>query len=129
MTSGKTDFQAPPTRFLPMLLAIGPAIVVSGSVIGSGELINVPVQAARFGFVLFYTVSVVTVGGIMTATAGLLLLVLFPNPKYPLHLSDVLSGLKFSLADVDRDQPAGRARYDGKRTVHVSLLDSRERLR
>ena len=216
MASGKTEFQAPPTRFLPMLMAIGPAIVVSGSVIGSGELINVPVQAARFGFVLFwavilsciikfflqielgrhcivhnrttiqafnqcpgpkirgtawigyiymigYTVSVVTVGGIMAATAGLLqsvfpltpdpvltkniwaaiifvviaavlwrglygeleklvailvagfsmsvvlallLLVLFPNPEYPLHLSDILSGLKFSLGDVDRELAA-----------------------
>ena len=37
-------------------MAIGPAIVVSGSVIGSGELINVPVQAATFGFVLFWAV-------------------------------------------------------------------------
>ena len=40
----------PPTRFGPMLLAIGPGIVVTGSVIGSGELINTPVQAAKFGF-------------------------------------------------------------------------------
>ena len=116
--------RTPPSRFGPMLLAIGPGIVVSGSVIGSGELINVPVQAATFGFVLFwavilscvikfflqvelgrhclvhnrtpiqalntcpgpkfrktgwlgivyigaYTISVVTVGGIMAATAGL----------------------------------------------------------
>lgn len=39
-----------------MLLAIGPAIVVSGSVIGSGELINVSVQTATFGFVLFWAV-------------------------------------------------------------------------
>ncbi len=39
-----------------MLLAIGPGIVVSGSVIGSGELINVPVQAATFGFVVFWAV-------------------------------------------------------------------------
>jgi Mn2+/Fe2+ NRAMP family transporter len=37
-------------------LAIGPAIVVSGSVIGSGELINAPLQAAKFGFVLFWAV-------------------------------------------------------------------------
>ncbi len=116
--------KAPPRSIGGMLLAIGPAIVVSGSVIGSGELINVPVQAAKFGFVLFwavilsclikyflqvelgrhclvhnrttiqalnqvpgprfrntgwlgilylvgYTLSVVTVGGIMAATAGL----------------------------------------------------------
>jgi len=39
-----------------MLLAIGPAIVVSGSVIGAGELVNVPHQAAKFGFVLFWAV-------------------------------------------------------------------------
>jgi len=117
-------WKAPPKTWGGRLLAIGPAIVVSGSVIGSGELINVPVQAATFGFVLFwavilsciikyflqvelgrhclvhnrttiqalnqvpgprfrgtswigilyiggYTISVVTVGGIMAATAGL----------------------------------------------------------
>ena len=117
-------WKAPPKTWGGMLLAIGPAIVVSGSVIGSGELINVPVQAAKFGFVLFwavilsciikyflqvelgrhclvhnrttiqalnlvpgprfrgtswigifyiggYTISVVTIGGIMAATAGL----------------------------------------------------------
>jgi Mn2+/Fe2+ NRAMP family transporter len=37
-------------------MAIGPGIVVTGSVIGSGELINTPVQAARFGFVLLWVV-------------------------------------------------------------------------
>jgi len=41
-----------------MLLATGPGIVVAGSVIGSGELINVPVQAAKFGFVLFWAVII-----------------------------------------------------------------------
>ncbi|MEC9009643.1 MAG: hypothetical protein VX877_10305, partial [Planctomycetota bacterium] len=117
-------YKTPPKTWGGMLMAIGPAIVVSGSVIGSGELINVPIQAAKFGFVLFwavilsclikyflqvelgryclvhnrttiqalnqipgpkirgtgwigilyifgYTLSVVTVGGIMAATAGL----------------------------------------------------------
>ncbi|HEY3392183.1 MAG TPA: Nramp family divalent metal transporter, partial [Lacipirellulaceae bacterium] len=38
------------------LAAIGPGIVVAGSVIGSGELINTPVQAAKFGFVLLWVV-------------------------------------------------------------------------
>jgi len=38
------------------LAAIGPGIVVAGSVIGSGELINTPVQAAKFGFVLLWAV-------------------------------------------------------------------------
>ncbi|HAA48211.1 MAG TPA: manganese transporter, partial [Planctomycetaceae bacterium] len=44
-------YKTPPKTWGGMLLAIGPAIVVSGSVIGSGELINVPIQAAKFGFV------------------------------------------------------------------------------
>jgi manganese transport protein len=40
----------------PMFASIGPGIVVTGSVIGSGELINVPVQAATFGFVMLWAV-------------------------------------------------------------------------
>jgi Mn2+/Fe2+ NRAMP family transporter len=39
-----------------MLAAVGPGIVVTGSVIGSGELINTPVQAATFGFILLWAV-------------------------------------------------------------------------
>jgi Mn2+/Fe2+ NRAMP family transporter len=42
--------------WLRSLAAIGPGMVVAGSVIGSGELINTPVQAARFGFVLLWVV-------------------------------------------------------------------------
>lgn len=41
---------------MPTLLALGPGIVVAGSVMGSGELINTPVQAAKFGFVLLWAV-------------------------------------------------------------------------
>jgi len=41
---------------LRSLAAIGPGIVVAGSVIGSGELVNTPVQAAKFGFVLLWVV-------------------------------------------------------------------------
>ena len=41
-----------------MLLASGPGIVVAGSVMGSGELINTPIQAAKFGFVLLWVVIV-----------------------------------------------------------------------
>ena len=52
------QIQAPPTRPGPMLMAIGPGIVVSGAVIGSGELINVPLQAAMFGFTLFWAVII-----------------------------------------------------------------------
>jgi manganese transport protein len=237
-TSASPTWKAPPKTWGGMLLAIGPAIVVSGSVIGSGELINVPVQAARFGFVLFwavilscvikyflqvelgrhclvhnrttiqalnqvpgprfrgtswigivyllgYTLSVVTVGGIMAATAGLFtsiwpltaapvetvtvsswseinwsaigistidwstmiwgliisaivggtlwlslydalekliallvcgfslsvvialfLLIFSPDPEYPLHFSDVLSGMTFSLGDTSMREAA-----------------------
>ena len=39
-----------------MLLAVGPGIVLAAGVIGSGELINTPLQAARFGFVLLWAV-------------------------------------------------------------------------
>ncbi len=42
--------------FFRSLSAIGPGIVVAGSVIGSGELINTPHQAAKFGFVLLWVV-------------------------------------------------------------------------
>lgn len=38
------------------MLSIGPGIVVAGSVMGSGELINTPLQAAKFGFVLLWAV-------------------------------------------------------------------------
>jgi Mn2+/Fe2+ NRAMP family transporter len=44
--------------FLSSLAAIGPGIVVAGSVIGSGELVNTPVQASKFGFVLLWAVLV-----------------------------------------------------------------------
>jgi Mn2+/Fe2+ NRAMP family transporter len=43
-------------RFFGMLAFIGPGIVVTGSVIGSGELVNTPVQAAKFGFILLWAV-------------------------------------------------------------------------
>ncbi|MEZ6144206.1 MAG: Nramp family divalent metal transporter [Planctomycetaceae bacterium] len=52
------SFRLPPRGLGPMLAAIGPGIVVTGSVIGSGELINTPVQAARFGFVLLWAVII-----------------------------------------------------------------------
>jgi Mn2+/Fe2+ NRAMP family transporter len=38
------------------LRAIGPGIVVAGSVMGSGELIQTPIRAAQFGFVLLWAV-------------------------------------------------------------------------
>lgn len=49
---------AAPTRLLGLLRSIGPGIVVIGSIMGSGELINTPVQAAKFGFVLLWAVII-----------------------------------------------------------------------
>lgn len=48
--------QPAPRNLFGVLAAIGPGIVVAGSVIGSGELVNTPQQAARFGFVLLWAV-------------------------------------------------------------------------
>ncbi|MGE3244660.1 MAG: Nramp family divalent metal transporter, partial [Pirellulales bacterium] len=48
--------ESSPSGFWKMLGAIGPGIVVTGSVIGSGELVNTPVQAATFGFALLWAV-------------------------------------------------------------------------
>ena len=45
-----------PTRWIPTVLTLGPGIVLAGGVVGSGELINTPIQAARFGFVLLWVV-------------------------------------------------------------------------
>ncbi|MBI1310118.1 hypothetical protein GC176_02335 [bacterium] len=49
---------AAPTRLTGLLQAIGPGIVVIGSIMGSGELINTPIQAAKFGFVLLWAVII-----------------------------------------------------------------------
>jgi manganese transport protein len=46
----------PPTRLSGVLAQIGPGLVVTGSVIGSGELINTPKRAADFGFALLWIV-------------------------------------------------------------------------
>src|SRR3972149_4435865 len=58
MTSKENDLETRRQRrdFLGMLSAVGPGIVVTGSGIGSGELINTPVQAAKFGFILLWAV-------------------------------------------------------------------------
>lgn len=57
--------QAPPSGPGPMLMAIGPGLVVSGAVIGSGELINIPLQAATFGFTLFWGVMGQYINGLV----------------------------------------------------------------
>jgi manganese transport protein len=62
MSSSKSDQDAGEERgssrggLGSMLAAVGPGIVVTGSVIGSGELVNTPVQAATFGFILLWAV-------------------------------------------------------------------------
>ena len=53
-----TAVRAAPRRFGPMLISLGPGIVLAGGVVGSGELINTPIQAARFGFVLLWVVII-----------------------------------------------------------------------
>lgn len=56
-THGKPAAVEPRRRGVFRSLAlVGPGVVVAGSVMGSGELINTPVQAARFGFVLLWAV-------------------------------------------------------------------------
>jgi len=61
-----TDTRGDETRPAPRTLigslgAIGPGIMVIGSVMGSGELINTPIQAAKFGFVLLWAVILTSV--------------------------------------------------------------------
>lgn len=48
----------PPRSVVGIMGAIGPGIVVIGSVMGAGELINTPKQAALFGWVLLWAVIV-----------------------------------------------------------------------
>jgi len=55
----RTDgVKSAPRGFLPVLLALGPGLVLTGGVVGSGELINTPIQAAKFGFLLLWAVVV-----------------------------------------------------------------------
>ncbi len=51
-----SEIRQPPRRLLGILTSIGPGIVVIGSVMGSGELINTPAQAAKYGIVLLWAV-------------------------------------------------------------------------
>lgn len=53
-----SNHQAAPRGFFTTIAVLGPGIVVAGNVIGAGELINVPVQAAKFGFVLLWAVLI-----------------------------------------------------------------------
>ena len=58
--TGANDSEARPAPrgFLPTIFALGPGIVLAGGVIGSGELINTPLQAAKFGFLLLWAVII-----------------------------------------------------------------------
>jgi Mn2+/Fe2+ NRAMP family transporter len=59
MSEADVPAERPPRRFsglAGLLTLIGPGIVVAGSVIGSGEVINTPLQAATFGFTLLWAV-------------------------------------------------------------------------
>ena len=47
-----------PRGFWPGLAAMGPGIVLAGGVVGSGELINTPLLAAKFGFLLLWAVII-----------------------------------------------------------------------
>ncbi len=51
-----SEAQEAPRDWRGVLRHIGPGIVVTGSVIGSGELINLPQRAASYGFVLLWAV-------------------------------------------------------------------------
>ena len=45
-----------PSSLVRAFASLGPGLVVAGSVLGSGELINTPAQAAKFGFILLWAV-------------------------------------------------------------------------
>ena len=52
----KKETREPPVHFWDVLRNIGPGIVVTGSVIGSGELINTPQRASNYGFTILWAV-------------------------------------------------------------------------
>src|SRR5262245_12357025 len=52
----ETAVREAPARLGGVLAQIGPGLVVTGSVIGSGELINTPKRAAEFGFAILWAV-------------------------------------------------------------------------
>lgn len=52
----RNNIRPAPRGLMPLVVTLGPGIVLVGGVIGSGELINTPIQAAQFGFVLLWAV-------------------------------------------------------------------------
>jgi Mn2+/Fe2+ NRAMP family transporter len=52
----QSEIREAPSRIFEVLRSIGPGIVVTGSVIGAGELINTPQRASTFGFAILWAV-------------------------------------------------------------------------
>jgi manganese transport protein len=50
--------QNPPTRFWEVLRQLGPGMILTGSIVGSGELIAAPTLAARVGFAALWLIVV-----------------------------------------------------------------------
>jgi len=50
--------QSPPTRFWEVLRQLGPGMILTGSIVGSGELIATPTLAARVGFAALWLIVV-----------------------------------------------------------------------
>lgn len=48
--------QAPPTRFRDVVRQLGPGMILTGSIVGSGELIATPTLAARVGFTALWLI-------------------------------------------------------------------------
>lgn len=56
ITHAQSQVREPPSNLFGVLSALGPGIVVTGSVIGAGELINTPQRASHYGFVILWAV-------------------------------------------------------------------------
>ena len=50
--------QSPPTRFWEVLRQLGPGMILTGSIVGSGELIATPTLAARVGFTALWLIVI-----------------------------------------------------------------------
>lgn len=51
-----SEVQEPPTRFFPILKRIGPGIILSASIVGSGELIATTTFGAEVGYVCLWVI-------------------------------------------------------------------------
>jgi len=57
-TTGQAAVRDPPTRFLSRIRHLGPGIVISGSIIGSGELVLTSSLGAHAGFALLWWILI-----------------------------------------------------------------------